>query len=87
MTQHTSCARRGTSGRIRAWLDLARHHRRYNEVEMSDEQPERPARPDHGWRPHLWAIVVPFGAVVVAYVLWFGLMAILSLPDWLARMR
>jgi hypothetical protein len=43
--------------------------------------------PDRGWTPHLWALVVPLGAVAIAYVLWFGLMALLSLPDWLARMR
>ena len=54
---------------------------------MPDEHPERAARPNRGWTPHLWALVVPLAAVVIAYILWFGLMAILSLPDWLARLR
>jgi hypothetical protein len=54
---------------------------------MGNEHPEPATRPDRGWTPHLWAIVVPFAAVVIAYVLWFSLMAVLSLPDWLARMR
>jgi hypothetical protein len=52
---------------------------------MSDDHSDRAAR--RGWRPHLWAIVVPLAAVAIAYVLWFGLMALLSLPDWLARIR
>ena len=54
---------------------------------MSKEDPEGAARPNRGWTSHLWAIVVPLAAVVIAYVLWFALMAVLSLPDWLARMR
>ena len=53
---------------------------------MPDDDSKRTV-PDRGWTPHLWAIVVPLAAVVIAYFLWFGLMAILSLPDWLARMR
>jgi hypothetical protein len=28
---------------------------------------------------------VPFLAVIVAYALWFLLIAVLTLPDWLAR--
>jgi hypothetical protein len=71
-----------------AWLDLAGHQRLFdNAAEMPNEHPEPEPRADRGWTPHLWAIVVPLGAVVIAYVLWFGLMAVLSLPDWLARMR
>jgi hypothetical protein len=53
---------------------------------MPGEHPERTARQKRGWTPHLWALVVPLAAVVIAYVLWFGLMALLSLPDWLARL-
>jgi hypothetical protein len=53
----------------------------------SDKQSDQGIRPDRRWTPHLWALVVPLAAVVIAFVLWFGLMAILSLPDWLARMR
>jgi hypothetical protein len=52
---------------------------------MPDEHPEDAARPNRGWTPHLWALVVPLAAVLIAYVLWFALMALLSLPDWLAR--
>jgi hypothetical protein len=37
------------------------------------------------WMPHLWVLVVPIAAVIVAYALWFLLIAILRLPDWLAR--
>ncbi|HEY7170594.1 MAG TPA: hypothetical protein VH417_07085 [Vicinamibacterales bacterium] len=54
---------------------------------MPNEHPKRVAGANRGWTPHLWALVVPLAAVMVAYVLYFALMAILSLPDWLARMR
>jgi hypothetical protein len=36
------------------------------------------------WTPHLWVFVMPVAAVVIAYTLYFSLMAILRLPDWLA---
>jgi hypothetical protein len=42
-------------------------------------------QPSRSWTPHLWALVVPLVAVIIAYALWFGLMAVLSLPDWIAR--
>jgi hypothetical protein len=36
--------------------------------------------------PHLWVFMPPVAAVVIGYVLWFLLMAILRAPDWLARL-
>ena len=54
---------------------------------MPDEHRKRATPVSGRWTPHLWALVVPLAAVVIAYVLWFALMALLSLPDWLARMR
>ena len=37
------------------------------------------------WTPHLWVFVMPVAAVVIAYTLWFLLMAILRFPDWLGN--
>jgi hypothetical protein len=36
------------------------------------------------WTPHLWVFIMPVAAVVITYTLYFSLMAILRLPDWLA---
>jgi hypothetical protein len=38
------------------------------------------------WMPHLWVFVMPVAAVLIAYGLWFLLMAVLRAPDWLARL-
>jgi hypothetical protein len=35
--------------------------------------------------PHLWVLVVPVGAVAVAYALYFLFIALFRVPDWLAR--
>jgi hypothetical protein len=51
-----------------------------------DNDPDRRETSDQGWAPHLWAIVIPFAGIFVAYVLWFGFMALFRLPDWLARL-
>ena len=37
------------------------------------------------WMPHLWVLVVPVGAVAVAYALYFLFIALFRVPDWLAR--
>jgi len=37
------------------------------------------------WTSHLWVLVVPVAAVLIAYALWFLLMAVLRAPDWLAH--
>jgi hypothetical protein len=66
---------------------LAHQHRFINVGDMPHEHPDPAVRPDRRWTPHLWALVVPLAAVVIAYILWFALRAVLSLPDWLARMR
>jgi len=56
-----------------------------NNTHREKADDERPGR--SAWMPHVWAIVVPFGAVLAAYLLWFGFMALLRLPDWLANAR
>jgi hypothetical protein len=48
--------------------------------------PETSKASTDSWSPHLWVVIVPFAAIAIAYVLWFALMALLSLPDWLARL-
>jgi hypothetical protein len=82
----TSALPLSTQGTGRIALNLARIIAG-NGAQMSEEHLEPSARPSRRWTPHLWALVVPLGAVALAYVLWFALMALLSLPDWLARMR
>ena len=52
---------------------------------MPDNDPDR-NKADQGWAPHLWVIVIPFAGVFIAYVLWFGFMALFRLPEWLARL-
>jgi hypothetical protein len=52
------------------------------------DQPNDPALEvpaSRNWKHHLWVFVVPAAGVFIAYALWFGLMALLRLPDWLAR--
>ena len=44
-------------------------------------EPQQPQK----WMPHLWVVIVPVAAVLIAYALWFLLMVVLRAPDWLAR--
>ena len=36
--------------------------------------------------PHLWVFVMPVAAVLIGYLMWFLLLAVLRAPDWLARL-
>lgn len=54
---------------------------------MADQSsgPTPHSSPSSDWKPHLWVVIVPVGAVIIAYALWFLMLAVLSLPDWLVR--
>jgi hypothetical protein len=47
--------------------------------------PTSDTSPSPSWKPHLWVFVAPVVGVIIAYALWFLLMAVLSLPDWLVH--
>jgi hypothetical protein len=56
-------------------------------IAMTDQpsDPTPAALPSPRWMPHIWVLIVPVVAVIIAYALWFLLIAVLSLPDWLVR--
>jgi hypothetical protein len=57
---------------------------------MDPMKGDRELTPDlsrlRSWMPHLWVFVMPVAAVLIGYLLWFLLLAILRAPDWLARL-
>jgi len=57
---------------------------------MNPMKSDRELMPDpsrlRSWMPHLWVFVMPVAAVLIGFLLWFLLMAVLRAPDWLARL-
>jgi len=54
-------------------------------TEAGQAEAEQPSARS-SWTPHLWALIVPIGFVVISYAFWFGFVWLFRFPDWLARL-